>query len=80
MTEEQLDVFHAFSESYTRVKQESMSLRDYLLEARDNPMLYASAAERMIAAIGEPEMVDTSKDPRLSRIFFQSHYPPLQSL
>ena len=70
MTEEQLDVFHAFSESYTRVKQESMSLRDYLLEARDNPMLYASAAERMIAAIGEPEMVDTSKDPRLSRIFF----------
>ncbi len=47
-----------------------MSLRDYLLSARDNPMLYASAAERMIEAIGEPEMVDTSKDPRLSRIFF----------
>ena len=70
MTEETLDVFDVFSESYQRVKQEGMSLRDYLLSARDDPMLYASAAERMIAAIGEPEMVDTSKDPRLSRIFF----------
>ena len=70
MTEQNLDVFDVFSEGYTRVKQEAMSLRDYLLAARDNPMLYASPAERMIAAIGEPEMIDTSKDPRLSRIFF----------
>ncbi|GJL93964.1 MAG: PrkA family serine protein kinase [Hyphococcus sp.] len=70
MTDQNLDVFDVFSENYQRVKQESMSLRDYLLEARDNPMLYASSAERMIAAIGEPEMVDTSKDPRLARIFF----------
>ncbi|MEM8770415.1 MAG: PrkA family serine protein kinase [Pseudomonadota bacterium] len=67
---ENLDVFDAFSESYSKVKQEAMSLRDYLLEARDNPMLYASPAERMVKAIGEPEMIDTSKDPRLARIFF----------
>jgi len=32
-------------------------------------MAYATAAERMVAAIGEPVMVDTSKDNRLSRIF-----------
>jgi len=70
MNGDNLDIFDLFSESYTRVKQEAMSLRDYLLAARDNPMLYASPAERMIAAIGEPEMVDTSRDPRLSRIFF----------
>jgi len=70
MSDEQLDVFDAFTESYTRVKQEAMSLRDYLLAARDDPMMYASPAERMVQAIGEPEMVDTSKDPRLSRIFF----------
>ncbi len=70
MSEQQLDVFDAFSESYSRVKQESMSLRDYLLAARDDQMLYASPAERMVQAIGEPEMIDTSKDPRLSRIFF----------
>jgi len=70
MSGDKLDIFDLFSESYTRVKQEAMSLRDYLLAARDNPMLYASPAERMIAAIGEPEMLDTSKDPRLARIFF----------
>jgi len=70
MTDQNLDVFDVFSEDYHRVKQDAMSLRDYLLEARDSPMLYASPAERMVKAIGEPEMIDTSKDPRLSRIFF----------
>jgi serine protein kinase len=70
MSGERLDVFDLFSENYQRVKQEAMSLRDYLLAARDDAMYYASPAERMIAAIGEPEMVDTSRDPRLARIFF----------
>ncbi len=69
MTEQSLDVFDVFSESYTKLKQEAMSLRDYLLAARDDPMLYASPAERMVDAIGEPELIDTSKDPRLARIF-----------
>jgi serine protein kinase len=32
-------------------------------------MAYASTAERMLAAIGEPEIVDTSRDPRMGRIF-----------
>jgi len=65
-----LDVFDAFSRAYAREKLETMSLRDYLLAARDKPMMYASPAERMIAAIGEPGLVDTSRDSRLSRMFF----------
>lgn len=65
-----LDVFDAFAEGYERTKHEEMSLRDYLLACRDDVMMYASPAERMVKAIGEPEMIDTSKDPRLSRIFF----------
>ena len=32
-------------------------------------MRYANAAERLLAAIGEPQMIDTAKDPRLGRIF-----------
>ena len=60
-----LDVFDAFSKAYAREKLETMSLRDYLLAARDKPMMYASPAERMIAAIGEPELIDTSRDSRL---------------
>ncbi|MEM9705905.1 MAG: PrkA family serine protein kinase [Pseudomonadota bacterium] len=70
MSDNGLDVFDLFSENYQQVKQEAMSLRDYLLAARDDEMLFASPAERMVKAIGEPEMVDTSKDPRLARIFF----------
>ncbi len=65
-----LDVFDAFTRAYAREKFETMSLRDYLLAARDNPMMYASPSERMIAAIGEPELLDTSRDTRLSRMFF----------
>jgi serine protein kinase len=33
------------------------------------PAAYATAAERMLMAIGEPESIDTRNDPRLSRIF-----------
>jgi serine protein kinase len=64
-----MNVFEAFSEAYARERQEEMSLQDYLFGCRNDPMMYASAAERMIAAIGEPKVVDTSADPRLGRIF-----------
>ncbi len=63
------DIFDLFSEIYSRDKYDELSLQDYLLCARDDPSLYATAAERIIAAIGEPEPIDTSKDERLGRIF-----------
>ena len=69
MTDQSLDVFDVFTEGYTKFKQEAMSLRDYLLAARDDAMLYASPSERMVKAIGEQKLIDTSKDPRLARIF-----------
>src|SRR5215470_13577150 len=65
-----LDVFDIFSRDYARERFESMSLRDWLLAARDDKMLYASPAERMIATIGQPELIDTAQDSRLGRIFF----------
>jgi serine protein kinase len=65
-----LDVFDLFNRDYSREQLETMSLRDWLLAARDDKMLYASPAERMIAAIGEQELLDTAQDPRLGRIFF----------
>ena len=63
------DIFSLFSSAYARERREPMSLTDYLEACRDNPSMYASAAERMIAAIGDPIVVDTSKDSRLGRIF-----------
>jgi serine protein kinase len=63
------DVFSRFSEAYDREKQDTMSLQDYLAGCRNDPSMYATAAERMVAAIGEPTLIDTSADSRLGRIF-----------
>jgi serine protein kinase len=63
------NVFGLFSSAYARERQVTMSLQEYLEACRDDPSMYASAAERMIAAIGEPQVIDTSKDSRLGRIF-----------
>ncbi len=67
--EKSQDLRDLFSSAYARERRETMSLHDYLAGCRDNPGMTASAAERMITAIGEPVVVDTSKDPRLGRIF-----------
>lgn len=37
--------------------------------AKRNPTAYANPAERLLMAIGEPELIDTRHDPVLSRIF-----------
>src|SRR5436305_14776170 len=65
-----LDVFDLFNRDYSREQLETMSLRDWLLAARDDKMLYATPAERMISAIGEQELIDTAQDSRLGRILF----------
>lgn len=48
---------------------EEFSLQEYLDICKEDPMAYASSAERLLNAIGEPELVETRLDPRLSRIF-----------
>ncbi|MEO1608358.1 MAG: PrkA family serine protein kinase [Pseudomonadota bacterium] len=63
------EIFEIFAQRYDRQKQVELSLKDYLEACKADPMMYASAAERMIAAIGEPELIDTSKDSRFGRIF-----------
>ncbi|WP_027167517.1 PrkA family serine protein kinase [Mesorhizobium sp. WSM3224] len=69
MRENQSDVFDLFSEIYSDAAQEEISLQQYLLACREDKSMYASAPERMVEAIGEPNLVDTSKDERLGRIF-----------
>ena len=64
-----MDVISNFAARFERTREEELSLEDYLAECKRNPLAYATAAERMLKAIGEPQMVDTRNDPRLSRIF-----------
>ena len=63
------EIFEVYARSYDRQKQSELSLKQYLEACKTDPLMYASASERMVAAIGEPELVDSSKDPRISRIF-----------
>src|SRR5690349_12663668 len=58
-----------FRSSYSATHGEEMGLEDYLELCKTDRTAYASAAERMLAGIGEPELVDTRNDPRLGRIF-----------
>ena len=65
----QSDVFADFTQSYRERQATEMSLATYLDLCRTDPKAYASAAERILHAIGDPEFLDTSKDQRLGRIF-----------
>ena len=58
-----------FAQSYRERQPTQMSLEAYLELCRSDPRAYASAAERILQAIGEPTLLDTSKDQRLGRIF-----------
>lgn len=64
-----MTIFSHYQQRYSDTQQEELSLQEYLNLCKKDPSVYANAAERILAAIGEPELIDTSKDPRLSRIF-----------
>ena len=62
-------LFTAFARSFEARSESEMSMAEFLEGCRTDPMRYANAAERMLAAIGEPQTIDTAKDQRLGRIF-----------
>jgi serine protein kinase len=63
------DLFTAYTRNYEGRKEVDLTLSEYLDLCKKDPMAYASAPERLLAAIGEPEVVDTAKDQRLGRVF-----------
>jgi len=65
-----MDVLGRYQDRYeSRYKPEEFSLQEYLALCKEDHMAYANAAERLLAAIGEASILDTSRDRRLSRIF-----------
>jgi serine protein kinase len=64
-----MSIFANYQTRYEDTEQEEYSLQEYLEICRTDKTAYATAAERLLIAIGEPELIDTSKDARLSRIF-----------
>jgi serine protein kinase len=63
------DIVELLKQDHTAAAIKFMEVIEHCEICRYDPMAYASAAERMVAAIGEPDKLDTSADPRLSRIF-----------
>lgn len=64
-----MDVISSFAARYERSREEEFTLEEYLEICKRDAIAYATAAERMLRAIGDPELVDTRNDPRLSRLF-----------
>jgi len=64
-----MDIFQEFQDTFQSENKDSMGLRDYLDLCKSDKKTYATAHQRMVEAIGEPKLVDTSKDDRLRLIF-----------
>lgn len=64
-----INILDQFQQGYTSVEQEEMEISEYLDRCKTDPFTYASPAERLLNAIGEPETINTATDARLSRIF-----------
>ena len=64
-----MSIFQHYQSRYDEAQEECYSIQDFLSFCQSDQTAYASAAQRLLNAIGEPEMVDTSSEPCLSRIF-----------
>src|SRR4030095_973075 len=62
-------LLETFRSNYSATQDEELSLDEYLDLCKRDPSVYATAAERMLAGIGEPDFVDTRNDQRLARLF-----------
>jgi len=64
-----MSIFSHFQQRFASTQQEELTLQEYLELCKQDRSTYASAAERLLLAIGEPELVETANNSRLSRIF-----------
>ncbi|GAD28948.1 PrkA family serine protein kinase [Photobacterium leiognathi] len=64
-----MSIFDHYRQRYEESKDEELSLQEFLEICRNDRSAYVNAAERLLMAIGEPEMIDTAQDPHLSRLF-----------
>ncbi|MEE4376670.1 MAG: PrkA family serine protein kinase [Candidatus Competibacteraceae bacterium] len=64
-----MSIFSRYQSRYEKAREEVYTIQEYLEICKNDPSAYATSAERLLMAIGEPELVDTRLDPRLSRIF-----------
>ena len=64
-----MSIFEHYQKRFELSKQEEISIQEFLEICKNDKSAYVNAAERLLMAIGEPKLIDTAKDPRLSRLF-----------
>ena len=64
-----MNILSQYKKQHTAKVPKIMSLEEWLQKAQKDSTLYLSPAERLLRAIGEPEVINTSNNPRLGRIF-----------
>lgn len=64
-----VDLYDSYKADFKSTNADELTLDEYLNLCKSDPTTYATAAQRMVAAIGDPVTVETANDPRLSRIF-----------
>lgn len=64
-----MSIFSHYQGRFEATQEEELSIQQYLELCKSDASVYASAAERMLLAIGEAQLIDTSKNTRTSRIF-----------
>tara|TARA_R110002126_G_scaffold26544_7_gene89608 strand:- start:12067 stop:14001 length:1935 start_codon:yes stop_codon:yes gene_type:complete len=64
-----MGIFEHYQQRYQQKRDEEYTLEQFLDICKQDKSAYVSAAERLLMAIGEPQIIDTAKNPVLSRIF-----------
>ena len=62
-----MSLLKSFKSSFKSTEKD-LTITQFLNLCKKDSSVYSSPAERMLKAIGEPELVSTKDDPRLSRI------------
>lgn len=63
-----MNLFDKYKKRYKEKKPEVMSLADYISLLEKDESVRRTPFERMLDAIGEPEVIDTAKSSRLSKV------------
>jgi serine protein kinase len=63
-----MSLLNTIKKDFVQTEKE-LTIKEYLELCKNDKSIYSSPAERMLQAIGEPEVIDTKLDERLSRIY-----------
>jgi serine protein kinase len=64
-----MSLLNEYQKQYEENQTQTLTIEEYLNLCKSNKETYSTAQERILKAIGKPEVIDTSLDPKLRQIF-----------